>query len=67
MITSIRKNRGGVEGEACKGDSGKKGGVVVKGEVLIKFDLAVPVILISLSLKVREYHHQMLISQEIVS
>jgi len=39
MITSIRKNRGGVEGEACKGDSGKKGGVVVKGEVLSKFDL----------------------------
>lgn len=65
MITSIRKNRGVVEGEACKGESGKKGGVVVKGEVLIKFDLAVPVI--SLSLKVREYHHQMLTSQEIVS
>ena len=37
---------------------------MVKGEVLTKFGLAVPVI--SLSLKVREYHHQMLISQEIV-
>ena len=32
--------------------------------MLTKFGLAVPVI--SLSLKVREYHHQMLISQEIV-